>query len=90
LEHRLAFSAMMAGVLATKFVYGGVSLRQYEISMLGYVLVVLLIFLRPLLMFMPPMVDAKSSRTLCARGGWMSSRSRNRGRLVRGKYPGTI
>ena len=54
-----AFSATTAGVLANEIVYGGVSLRHYEIPLVGYVLVVLLVFLGPLLMFMPRMIEAK-------------------------------
>ena len=54
-----AFSATTAGVLANEIVYAGVSLRNYEIPIAGYVLVVLLVFLGPLLMFMPRMVEAK-------------------------------
>ena len=54
-----AFSATTAGVLANEIVYAGVSLRSYEIPLAGYVLVVLLLFLGPLLMFMPRMIAAK-------------------------------
>ena len=54
-----AFSAATAGVLANEIVYGGVSLRHYEIPMAGYVVVVLLVFLGPLLMFMPRLIEAK-------------------------------
>ncbi len=54
-----AFSATTAGVLANEIVYGGVSLRHYQIPMAGYVVVVLLVFLGPLVMFMPRMIEAK-------------------------------
>jgi len=54
-----ALSVTIAGVLANEIVYAGVSLRCYEIPMLGYVVVVLLVFLGPLLMFMPRMIEAK-------------------------------
>ncbi|MET0217876.1 MAG: hypothetical protein ABW205_08110 [Burkholderiales bacterium] len=54
-----AFSATTAGVLANEIVFGGVSLRHYEIPMAGYLVVVLLVFLGPLLMFMPQLIEAK-------------------------------
>jgi hypothetical protein len=54
-----ACSAATAGVLANEIVYAGVSLRGYEIPLAGYVVVVLLVFLGPLLMFMPRMLEAK-------------------------------
>jgi hypothetical protein len=54
-----AFSAATAGVLADEIVHAGVSLMTYRIPIAGYVIVVLLVFLGPLLMFMPRMLEAK-------------------------------
>ncbi len=55
-----AFSATTAGVLANEIIYGGVPLTSYEIPIAGYLVVVLLIFLGPLLMFMPRLFKAKT------------------------------
>jgi hypothetical protein len=54
-----AFSAATAGVLADEIVHAGVSLMTYRIPIAGYVIVVLLVLLGPLLMFMPRMLEAK-------------------------------
>jgi hypothetical protein len=54
-----AFSATTAGVLANEIVYAGVPLKTYWIPLAGYVVVVLLVFLGPLLTFMPRMIEAK-------------------------------
>jgi hypothetical protein len=54
-----ALSATTAGVLANEIVFGGVPLQSYKIAVAGYVAVVLLIFLGPLLIFLPQMTSAK-------------------------------
>ena len=55
----VAFSATAAGVLGNEIVFGGIPLIRYKIAIAGYVLVVLLVFLGPLLMFLPQMMWAK-------------------------------
>jgi hypothetical protein len=55
----VAYSVAAAGVLTNEILFAGVSLRRYEFGLAGYVVVVLLIFLGPLLMFTPPMIKAK-------------------------------
>jgi hypothetical protein len=54
-----AFSATTAGALANEVVYGGVALKSYYIPFAGYVVTVLLIFLAPLLMLMPRLIEAR-------------------------------
>jgi hypothetical protein len=54
-----ALSAATAGVLANEIVFGGVPLHSYKIAIAGYVGVVLLVFLGPLLMFLPQLMRAK-------------------------------
>jgi hypothetical protein len=54
-----AFAATTAGILGNEIVYGGVPLTSYKIATAGYVVVVLLVFLGPLLMFMPQLMRAK-------------------------------
>jgi hypothetical protein len=54
-----ALSAATAGVLANEIVFGGVPLTSYKIAIAGYVVVVLLVFLGPLLMFLPQLMRAK-------------------------------
>ena len=54
-----ASSATTAGVLGNEIVFAGVPLKSYEFTVAGYMVVVLLVFLGPLLMFMPRLVRAK-------------------------------
>lgn len=54
-----AASAASASVLANEVIYAGVPLKGYEFSIAGYAVVVLLVFLAPLLMFTPLLVEAK-------------------------------
>jgi hypothetical protein len=54
-----ACSATAAGVMANEIVHAGVPLQRYEFPIAGYVVVVLLFFLSPLIMFTPRMVEAK-------------------------------
>jgi hypothetical protein len=66
-----AFSATTPGVLANEIVYGGVSLRHYEILVAGYVVVVLLVFLGPLLIMRIRMgATTKSSGRPRRLAGW--------------------
>ncbi len=53
----VALSATTAGVLGNEIVFGRVPLTSYTI--VGYVVVVLLVFLWPLRIFMPQMIRAK-------------------------------
>ena len=55
----VAYSVAAAGVLSNEILYAGVSLRRYGFALAGYVVVVLLVFLGPLLMFTPAMIKAK-------------------------------
>jgi hypothetical protein len=55
----LALSATTAGVLGNEIVFGGVPLTSYKFAIAGYVVVVLLVFLGPLLMFLPQLMQAK-------------------------------
>ena len=55
----VAFAASTAGVLGNEIVFGGVPLTTYRIAIAGYVVVVLLVFLGPLLMFLPQLKQAK-------------------------------
>jgi hypothetical protein len=55
----VAFSATAAGVLGNEIVFGGIPLTTYTIAIAGYVVGVLLVFLGPLLMFLPQMMRAK-------------------------------
>ncbi len=55
----VAFSATLSGALADEVVYAGRPLQGYEVPIVIYVLMVLLVFLGPLLMYMPKLVEAK-------------------------------
>jgi hypothetical protein len=55
----VAVSATVAGVLANEIVYGGVALESYKFSIVAYAVVVVILFLAPLLMFSPMLVEAK-------------------------------
>jgi hypothetical protein len=55
----VALSVTTAGVLGNEIVFGGVPLSSYTIAIAGYVGGVLLVFLGPLLMFLPQMIRAK-------------------------------
>src|SRR5262245_36477927 len=55
----VAFSATAAGVLGNEIVFGGIPLIRYKIAIVGYVLVVLLVFRGPLLILLPQMMWAK-------------------------------
>ena len=55
----VAVSVGAAGVLSNEILFAGVSLRRYEFALAGYVVVVLLVFLGPLLMFTPSLLKAK-------------------------------
>jgi hypothetical protein len=55
----VACSVTAAGVLSNEILYAGVSLKRYEFALGGYVVVVLLVFLGPLLMFTPLLIRAK-------------------------------
>ena len=59
LDHCLCLAATTAGVLGNEIVFGGVPLPSYKIAIAGYVVVVLLVFLGPLLMFLPQLMRAK-------------------------------
>jgi hypothetical protein len=52
-------SATLAGVLANEIVHGGATLESYKFSIAAYAVIVLVIFLAPLLMFTPLLVEAK-------------------------------
>jgi hypothetical protein len=52
----VALSATTASVLGNEIVFGRVPLTRYTIASAGYVVVVLLVFLGPLLIFMPQMI----------------------------------
>ena len=52
-------SAAVAAVLANEVVYGDVPLKHYQFSIAAYAIVVLLIFMAPLLMYSPTLVEAK-------------------------------
>jgi hypothetical protein len=54
-----ACSTTFAGILANEIVYGGVALKRYQLPIAGYALAVLLLFLAPLLMFTPRLIEAK-------------------------------
>jgi hypothetical protein len=55
----VALSATTAGVIADEVVYAGVPLTGYEIAVAAYVVAVLVVFLGPLLMFLPKLIEAK-------------------------------
>jgi hypothetical protein len=55
----VAYSVAAAGVLSNEILFAGVSLRRYEFALAGYVVVVLVVFLGPLLMFAPALIKAK-------------------------------
>ena len=55
----VAYSVAAAGVLSNEILFAGVSLKRYEFALAGYVVVVLLVFLGPLLMFTPALIKAK-------------------------------
>jgi hypothetical protein len=55
----VAYSVAAAGILGNEFLFAGVSLKRYEFPLTGYVIVVLLVFLGPLLMFTPALIKAK-------------------------------
>ena len=54
-----AVSATAAGILANEIIFAGVPLRNFRLAIVGYVVVVLLVFLGPLLMFTPRLVTAR-------------------------------
>jgi hypothetical protein len=54
-----AMSAATSGVLADEIVHAGVPLQSYQMAVAGYVAMALLVFLGPLLMFMPMLIEAK-------------------------------
>ncbi len=54
-----AVSLTTAGLLADEIVFAGVAPQSFKFAIVGYVLIVLLLFLSPLLMFGPPMARAK-------------------------------
>jgi hypothetical protein len=54
-----AVSAAAAGVLANEIIFAGVPLMSFKFAIAGYVLVVLLVFLGPLLMFAPRLLTAR-------------------------------
>jgi len=54
-----AMSAATSGVLADEIVHAGVPLQSYEIAVAAYVAMALVVFLGPLLMFLPSLVEAK-------------------------------
>ena len=54
-----AFSVAAAGVVGNETVFAGVPFKSYEFPLAGYVVVVLLVFLGPLLIFMPRLIGAK-------------------------------
>ncbi len=55
----LAISAVVAGGLADEVVYKGVPLNSYAFGIGGLVVLLLLVFLGPLLMFTPRLIDAR-------------------------------
>jgi hypothetical protein len=55
----VAVSAAAAGVLANEIVFARVPLLAFKFAIAGYVLVVLLVFLGPLLMFTPRLLTAR-------------------------------
>jgi len=55
----VAVSAAAAAVLANEVVYAGVPLKGYQFAIAGYAVVMLFVFLAPLLMFTPQLVEAK-------------------------------
>jgi len=55
----LAISAAVAGGLANEVVYTGVPLNSYTFGIGGLVVLVLLVFLGPLLMFTPRLIDVR-------------------------------
>ena len=54
-----AFSATAAGVLGDEIVYGGVPLASFQFAIAAYVVMVLVVFLLPLIVFSPKMGRAK-------------------------------
>jgi hypothetical protein len=52
-------STAAAGVLANEIVYGGVALQAYAFPIAAYAAFILIVFLAPLLLFTPMLVDAK-------------------------------
>jgi hypothetical protein len=54
-----ACSTTFAGILANEIVYGGIALKSYQFPIAGYAMAVLLLFLAPLLMFTPRLIEAK-------------------------------
>jgi hypothetical protein len=54
-----AGSAVIAADIGKKIIFGGASLFDYQMLVLGYVLLVLIIFLSPLLVFSPRLFEVK-------------------------------
>jgi hypothetical protein len=54
-----AYSATAAGILSNEIIFAGVPLKSYAFALGAYVVVTLIVFLGPLLMFMPRLVEAK-------------------------------
>jgi len=55
----VAISTTSAGVLANEIVHGGMALESYKFSIAAYAVIVLVIFLAPLMLFTPLLVEAK-------------------------------
>jgi hypothetical protein len=53
----LAISVTLSGTLANEVVFAGTALKSYAFGIGGFVVLVLLVFLGPLLMFSPRLID---------------------------------
>ena len=59
-----ALSSLLASQMGQEILFGGASLVNYKITILGYVALILSVFLGPLVLFSPKLLDAKRTGLL--------------------------
>jgi hypothetical protein len=83
-----AVSAAAAGVLGNEIVHAGVPLLAFRYAIAGYVVVVLLVFLGPLLMFTPGLLTARIESLHNYSALAVDHNRQFDGKWVRGENPG--